>query len=143
MDGDEEDLVDVDPYDDGSFPEFPWRRAPQGLATRRQLRAMRLRPGGQEPVARITCRRGQRFAYLYRVDLAKPIRPMTLAKELALDKAMAARQTCPKCRRRYHACLPLKTLGSCLLRTTGASRGQVTGRSVLRGRGRYGAGELL
>ncbi|WP_435862621.1 RRQRL motif-containing zinc-binding protein [Streptomyces luteogriseus] len=71
---------------------------------------MRLRPGGQEPVARITCRHGQRFAYLYRVDLAKPIRPMTLAKELALDKAMAARQTCPKCRRRYHACLQAAVL---------------------------------
>ncbi|MEU9631478.1 RRQRL motif-containing zinc-binding protein [Streptomyces luteogriseus] len=90
--------------------EFRWKRAPRGLATRRQLRAMRLRPGGQEPVARITCRHGQRFAYLYRVDLAKPIRPMTLAKELALDKAMAARQTCPKCRRRYHACLQAAVL---------------------------------
>lgn len=30
-----------------------------------------------------------------------------------------------------------------VLRTSGASRGQVTGRSVLRGRGRYGSGELL
>ncbi|WP_449658019.1 GFA family protein [Streptomyces lonegramiae] len=30
-----------------------------------------------------------------------------------------------------------------LLRTTGASHGQVTGRSVLRGMGRYEAGELL
>ncbi|MEV3958429.1 hypothetical protein [Streptomyces albogriseolus] len=32
----------------------------------------------------------------------------------ALDKAMAARTTCPKCRRRYHHVLPLRTLGSCL-----------------------------
>ncbi|MDQ0828194.1 hypothetical protein QF032_000038 [Streptomyces achromogenes] len=102
-----------------------------------------MRPGGQEPVARIECRAGRRFAWLYRIDLALPVRPMTLAKEAALDKAMAARTTCPACRRRYHHALPLRTLGSCLLRTTGASRGQVTGRSVLRGRGRYGAGELL
>lgn len=33
-----------------------------------------------------------RLAYLYRIDLALPVRPMTLAKEAALDKAMAARQ---------------------------------------------------
>lgn len=76
---------------------------------------MGLRPGGQEPVARIECRSGKRFAWLYRIDLAKPKLPMTLAKEAALDKAMAARQTCPgPCRRRYFHCLPLKTLGSCL-----------------------------
>ncbi|MFB7577219.1 hypothetical protein [Streptomyces sp. NPDC056165] len=28
--------------------------------------------------------------------------------------AIAARSTCPLCRRRYHYCLPLRTLGSCL-----------------------------
>ncbi|KUN58436.1 RRQRL motif-containing zinc-binding protein [Streptomyces griseorubiginosus] len=111
------DLVDVDPYDpgDGSIPVLRWKQAGyENLATRRQLREMGLRPGGQQPVARIECRRGRRIAYLYRIDLAKPKRPMTLAKELALDKAMAARQTCPLCGRRYHHCLPLKTLGSCL-----------------------------
>lgn len=128
---DEDDLVDVDLYDDGSFPDFGFKQAPgavavlaalrgsgprpqTGLATRRQLRAMGLRPGGHEPVARLVWRRGGRWAWLYRIDLAKPVRPMTLAKELALDKAMAARQTCPLCTRRYFACLPLRTLGSCL-----------------------------
>lgn len=55
-----------------------------------------------------------RMAFLYRVDLALPVRPMTLAKEWALDRAMAARQTCPKCRRRYFHCLPLRSLGTCL-----------------------------
>ncbi|MFF7196868.1 RRQRL motif-containing zinc-binding protein [Streptomyces sp. NPDC088197] len=110
-------VVDVDPYDpgDGSLPVFPWKQAGyKGLATRRQLRAKRLRPGGQAPVARIECRGGTRWAWLYRVDLALPIRPMTLAKEIALDAAMAKRQTCPKCQRRFICCLPLKTLGSCL-----------------------------
>ncbi|MFJ3673701.1 RRQRL motif-containing zinc-binding protein [Streptomyces sp. NPDC090106] len=111
-------LVDVDPYDpgDGSLPVLRWRQAGyDNLATRRQLRQMGLRPGGQQPVLRIECRRGRRFAWLYRIDLAKPKRPMTLAKEAALDKAMAARQTCPgPCGRRYAHCLPLKTLGSCL-----------------------------
>jgi hypothetical protein len=111
----DDDLVDVDVYDDGSFPVFRWQQAPPGLATRRQLRAMGLRPGGQEPVARIECRRGLRWAWLYDIALAKPKRVPTLAQEMALDKAMAARQTCPgPCGRRYHHCLPLKTLGTCL-----------------------------
>ncbi len=117
MAGQDEDLVDVDPNDpgDGSLPVFRWRQAGPGLATRRQLREMGLRPGGQEPVARIECRGGKRFAWLYRIDLAKPKFAMTLAKEAALDKAMAARQTCPgPCGRRYFHCLPLRTLGSCL-----------------------------
>ncbi|MEU0852511.1 RRQRL motif-containing zinc-binding protein [Streptomyces flaveolus] len=109
-----EDLVDVDPYDDGGFPQFGYRQAPKGLATRRQLRVMGLRPGGQEPVAQLVWRRGARMAWLYRVDLAKPKRIPTLAQERALDRAMAARQTCPACRRRYSHVLPLRTLGSCL-----------------------------
>ncbi|MFD4543567.1 RRQRL motif-containing zinc-binding protein [Streptomyces bauhiniae] len=114
----DENLIDVDLYDpgDGSLPVFRWKHAGrETLATRRQLRDMGLRPGGQEPVARIECRGGKRFAWLYRIDLAKPKLPMTFAKEAALDKAMAARQTCPgPCGRRYFICLPLKTLGSCL-----------------------------
>ncbi|SDM76673.1 RRQRL motif-containing zinc-binding protein [Streptomyces wuyuanensis] len=110
------DVVDVDPYADtaATIPVYPWRQAPAGLATRRQLRDMGLRPGGHDPVAEIECRRGLRRAWLYRIDLAAPKIPMTLAKEASLDKAMAARQTCPKCRRRYHHCLPLRTLGTCL-----------------------------
>jgi hypothetical protein len=75
---------------------------------------MRLRPGGQDPVAQLECRGGKRRAWLYQVDLALPIRPMTFAKEIALDRAMAARQTCPLCHRRYYHCIPLETLGSCL-----------------------------
>ncbi|MEU3049181.1 RRQRL motif-containing zinc-binding protein [Streptomyces sp. NPDC006984] len=118
MDGQDEGLVDVDPYDpgDGSLPVFRWRHAGrENLATRRQLREMGLRPGGAEPVARIECRGGKRWAWLYRIDLAKPKFAMTLAKEAAFDKAMAARQTCPgPCGRRYFHCLPLRTLGSCL-----------------------------
>lgn len=110
------ELHDVDPYDDATSPlaVHRWRQAPKGLATRRQLRQMRLRPGGHEPVARIECRGGKRWAWLYEIDKALPIRPMTLAKEIALDAAMSKRQTCPKCGRRYYHCLPLKTLGACL-----------------------------
>jgi hypothetical protein len=126
----DEDMVDVDLYDDGSFPEFGNNQAPgavairaaargkgavpsQGLATRRQLRALGLSPGGHDPVARLICRGGYRWAWLYRVDLAVPKRTPTLAQEAALDRAMAARQTCPECRNRYYACLPLRTQGRC------------------------------
>lgn len=42
-------------------------------------------------------RRWSLVAYLYRVDHAKPVRPMTPAKWAALGKANAARRTCPKC----------------------------------------------
>ncbi|WP_432071030.1 RRQRL motif-containing zinc-binding protein [Streptomyces sp. AA1529] len=83
------------------------------LATRRQLRPMGLWPRGQAPVARIECSSGERHAWLCRLDLAKPVRPMPLVEEAPLDKAMAARQTGPLSRRRYVHCLPLKTLGSC------------------------------
>ncbi|GAA3753970.1 RRQRL motif-containing zinc-binding protein [Streptomyces tremellae] len=109
-------LVDVDLYAlDSSLPVYGWRQASRAyLATRRQLRAMGLRPGGQEPVARLECRGGTKWAWLYRIDLALPKRTPTLAQEAALDRAMAARQTCPQCMRRYFHCLPLKRYGMCL-----------------------------
>ena len=77
---------------------------------------MGLRPGGGQVCGQLVwrSRKGEeRYAWLYRVDLAKPVRPMTPARAAALDRAMAARQTCPKCLVRFEACLPLKTLGSC------------------------------
>lgn len=41
------------------IPTYPWRLAPAGYATRRQLRARGLRPGGQ-PVAAQLMRRSPR-----------------------------------------------------------------------------------
>ena len=35
------------------IPTYPWRLAPDGLATRRQLRARGLRPGGQPIAAQV------------------------------------------------------------------------------------------
>ncbi|MFD5084339.1 RRQRL motif-containing zinc-binding protein [Kitasatospora sp. NPDC058406] len=107
---------DLDPTGEhhGGLPTWPWRYADPGLHTRRQLRELGLRPGGQEPAAQVVTRRGLRIAYLYRLDGALPVRPMTPGRAAALDRAMAARQTCPICRTRYDHCLPLKTLGSCL-----------------------------
>jgi hypothetical protein len=57
---------------------------------------------------------GYQVAYLYREDLAKPVRPMTSRKWGALALAMHARCTCPKCQVTYSYCLPT-SLGMCLL----------------------------
>ncbi|WP_324608648.1 RRQRL motif-containing zinc-binding protein, partial [Streptomyces sp. NRRL S-1896] len=48
---------------------YRWHLAPDGLATRRQLRALGLRPGGQDVVAELPRPRRRRaplVAYLYR-----------------------------------------------------------------------------
>ncbi|MGW4110192.1 RRQRL motif-containing zinc-binding protein [Actinosynnema sp. NPDC004786] len=74
------------------LPLLTWGRAPRArLATRRQLRSLGLRPGGADPVAVLYVRHrasGRRnFADLYLIERAKPVRPMTLARQAALDKA--------------------------------------------------------
>ncbi len=62
-----------------ALPIYPWRCAPEGLATRRQLRALHLRPGGQDVAAELQRhrRRGRPplVAYLYRIDRARPSGP--------------------------------------------------------------------
>ncbi|MFH9870954.1 RRQRL motif-containing zinc-binding protein [Streptomyces lydicus] len=101
---------------EGTIPVYRWRLAPDGLATYRQLRAAGLRPGGQPVVAQLERprrRRGPLVAYLYRIDLAKPVRPMTPAKRTALAKANAARRICPECRRDAGYVIPA-TLGACV-----------------------------
>lgn len=100
----------------GALPVFRWRLAPDGYATYRQLRARGLRPGGQPVAAQLERprrRRGPLIAYLYRVDLAKPVRPMTPARWAALAKANAARRTCPMCRRDAGYVMPA-SLGACV-----------------------------
>ena len=99
------------------LPTYPWRMAPDGYATRRQLRTRGLRPGGQPVAAQILWRsrrtNGTRAAYLYRTALAKPVRPMTEARTAALAAANLARRTCPTCRRDAGYVLPAH-LGTCL-----------------------------
>ncbi|WP_328620981.1 RRQRL motif-containing zinc-binding protein [Streptomyces sp. NBC_00354] len=98
------------------LPTFPWRLAPEGLATRRQLRALGLRPGGQDiagQILRPRYRRDPLTAFLYRVDQAKPVRPMTPAKAAALAKANTARRTCPACRTDAGYVIPA-SLGMCV-----------------------------
>ncbi|GGP01302.1 RRQRL motif-containing zinc-binding protein [Wenjunlia tyrosinilytica] len=99
------------------IPTYPFGLAPAGLATRRQLRARGLRPGGQEVAAQVLWnsrryRCGVRAAYLYRIESAKPVRPMTAARRAALAAAMAARRTCPTCRRDAGYVIPA-SLGGC------------------------------
>ncbi|MFD5837332.1 RRQRL motif-containing zinc-binding protein [Streptomyces collinus] len=99
----------------GALPVFRWRLAPDGYATRRQLRAQGLRPGGQQVAAQLERprrRRGPLVAYLYRIELAKPVRPMTPARWAALAKANAARRICPTCRRDAGYVIP-PSLGMC------------------------------
>ncbi|MEU8090011.1 RRQRL motif-containing zinc-binding protein [Micromonospora chalcea] len=83
------------------FPTFPFHTAPAGLATRRQLRAAGLRPGGHDPVAQILWR--------HRTNR----RVATPAQREAIAKALLARRTCRDCGqikpyyipRRYGCCL--------------------------------------
>jgi hypothetical protein len=97
------------------IPTFWWRGAPPGYATRRQLRAANLRPGGQPVAAQILWRGigGTRVAYLYRVELAKPKRSATPAQLRAIGAALAARRTCPTCRTERPYTIP-RSLGECL-----------------------------
>ncbi|MFI9788505.1 RRQRL motif-containing zinc-binding protein [Kitasatospora sp. NPDC051984] len=97
-------------------PTYPWRKGPAKAeyATRRQLRAMGLRPNAQPVAAQIVSRGGTRTGYLYPVAGAAPVRPMTPARAKALAAAMRARSTCPLCHTVYDYCLPLKSLGCCL-----------------------------
>ena len=99
-----------------ALPVYRWRLAPDGYATRRQLRARGLRPGGQGVAAQLERprrRRGPLVAYLYRVDLAKPVRPMTPGRWAALAKANAARRICPQCSRDAGYVIP-PSLGTCV-----------------------------
>lgn len=80
------------------------------LATRRQLRAMGLRPGGQDPVALLYFKHRPSHAFtlaeLFLIAAAKPVRPMTGPRRAALGKALAARRTCRQCGEETLAELP-------------------------------------
>ncbi len=97
------------------FPTFPFRYAPDNLATRRQLRAEGLRPNGDDPVAQILWRHRKqiRIAHLYRRDLAAPKRQATPAQLAAIGKALLARRTCRHCGTTHPYYIPRRT-GACL-----------------------------
>ncbi|WP_042403181.1 RRQRL motif-containing zinc-binding protein [Streptacidiphilus carbonis] len=99
------------------IPTYPFHLAPDGLLTRRQLRARGLRPAGQPVAAQLMwfsrLGEGPRVAYLYRLDLARPVRAMTPAKATALAAAMRARRTCPACHLDAGYVIPT-SLGTCV-----------------------------
>jgi hypothetical protein len=100
------------------IPTFPYRLAPDGYATRTQLRLAGLRPGGQPVAAQLMwrsrrARGGVRMACLYRVDLALPVRPMTTGRWRAHHAMMRVRRTCPTCRRDAGYVIPT-SLGACV-----------------------------
>jgi hypothetical protein len=105
------------------LPTFPFHYAPEGLATRRQLRAAGLRPNGQPVFAQILWRHRKqvRSAYLYRLDMAAPKRAATPAQLQAVAKALLARRVCAHCgiTRTYY--IPRST-GACLDCEPGGSR---------------------
>ena len=96
------------------IPTYPYRWAPEGLLTIRQLRARGLRPGGQPVAAQILWKHHgkRRVAYLYRADLAQPKRQATPAQLAAIGKALAARRTCASCGTEKDYCMPRST-GQC------------------------------
>ncbi len=115
----------LDYYDPGGYqcydpdgrlyglPTYPWRGAPPGLATYRQLAAQGLRPGGQDPVAQLLrprrSRRGPLIGYLYAIDAAVPRREVTEAMRRAVRVAIAAKRRCHGCRRDVGYITPLRT----------------------------------
>ncbi|MFE3206417.1 RRQRL motif-containing zinc-binding protein [Embleya sp. NPDC059237] len=95
-----------------TYQVYAWRHAPGHLLTRRQLRARGLRRAGQDPVAEVRWYRGLKVAYLYDVNRALPVRPMTPGRARALAAAMRARRTCPKCGIDRGYCIP-RSYGAC------------------------------
>ncbi|MFD0441305.1 RRQRL motif-containing zinc-binding protein [Streptomyces chartreusis] len=92
--------MQAEPYENESTVIPTYRRscAPEGLCTRRQLRKRGLRPNGHDPVAQLRYwRQGWRYAYLYDVALAAPVRPMTPGRWRSIAAMFAARMTCPQC----------------------------------------------
>jgi hypothetical protein len=116
----------VEFYDPGGqrygLPTYPYRCAPDGWLTRRQLRAEGLRPGGQQPCGQILWKhRGKRrVGYLYLRSLALPVRPMSAAKWRAVCAAICARMTCPVCDTWQPYCIPT-SIGMCNDCTAGST----------------------
>jgi hypothetical protein len=102
-----------------TIPVYRWHCAPDGLATRAQLRKRGLRPVG-DPVGEIRWRSrlarhtgGERVAYLYPEATAVPVGECTEGQRRGLAAAMRARRTCPTCRTVREYVIPT-SLGECV-----------------------------
>lgn len=97
-------------------PTFPWgwsRYFDADLRTKAQLRAEGLSIAGLEVAGQLKWRSnragnvgGVRTASLYRRSLARPVRPLSPARERSLARAYLARCTCTGCGRLWDVCLP-------------------------------------
>ncbi|GAA5040203.1 RRQRL motif-containing zinc-binding protein [Actinopolymorpha pittospori] len=94
------------------LPAWSFGWAPEGLVTRRQLRAAGLCPGGADAYGVLVWYHDRSWAWLFRLDLAKPKRVPTPTQAGALDKAMATRRWCNACRRDVGYCAS-RTFGVC------------------------------
>jgi hypothetical protein len=101
------------------LPTFPYRMAPDHLATRVQLRAMGLRPTGG-PAAQLMWRSrraaapgGVRTALLYALADTVARTPASPARLAQLARARAARRVCPTCGADAGYVIP-RSLGECL-----------------------------
>jgi hypothetical protein len=96
-------------------PVFRYGWAPTGLATVRQLAERRLRPAGQDVAAWLVWGPANRprWAYLFRVDLAAPKRPMTPARRAAIARCNAVQRICPSCGQDAGYRIP-RSLGECV-----------------------------
>lgn len=84
------------------LPVFGWGEAPSTLLTRCQLRAVGLRPNGQDPVALLVFRHVKPYAHetvaeLFSVERAAERRVPTLAQRRAIRAALRARRICQTC----------------------------------------------
>nr|WP_281388870.1 RRQRL motif-containing zinc-binding protein [Nocardiopsis algeriensis] len=97
-------------------PTFPWgwsRLFDPDLRTKAQLRAEGLSIAGLEVAGQLKWRSnragnigGVRTANLYRRSLARPVRPLSPARERSLARAYLARCTCTSCGELHPYCLP-------------------------------------
>lgn len=82
-----------------SIPIYRWEPWPEGMATKKQLAAKKLRPGpvaGKIPYSKSST--GDGWLYVYRESEATPAPPPTPKQQAAREKLLKAR-TCIKCGR--------------------------------------------
>jgi hypothetical protein len=90
------------------LPTWPWQMAPAHLATRRQLSAAGLRPGGSAPAGQVMWMRHRKpaVAFLYDLGAAVPKREYGPGLARSVAAMLAARSTCRNCGTAYDFCLP-------------------------------------
>lgn len=83
----------------GALPVYMAGRVPEGLATRRQLRADGLSAAGLKPAARLHYCAYHYLCPLYERSAARPVRSLTVrqSEALAAGRALAGTALCGKC----------------------------------------------